>query len=92
MELFLINEEKRTIKDLLYLCNLLGINTKNTKVAENIILCRVSLEDINKVRCDLTKDFVNCLCAYDVDDIETMLKVKYIMEGMLGGDDNEKLS
>lgn len=83
LEQFFINEEKRTIKDLLYLCNLLGIHTINTHVAENIILCKVSLKDLHKARVKLLKDFVNCLCAYDVDDIDTMLKVKFIMEDIL---------
>lgn len=96
MKQFYINEERRTIKDLLYLCGVFGIRTKNTHVAENIIMCKVSLSDLYDARVRLAKDFVNCLSVYDVDDIDTILKVKFIMDEIMSdeseGGDNEKLS
>lgn len=79
---FLIDEERRTIKALLYLCDVFMIHTTNTRVASNIILCKTSLNDVHKARVDLANDFVNCIGAYDPQILDTMLKVKFLMEAL----------
>ena len=93
MEQFLIDEERRTIKALLYLCDVFSVHTTNTRVASNIILCKTSLNDVHKARVDLANDFVNCIGADDPQILDTMLKVKFLMEALddeeMEGEDDE---